>query len=184
MVPLRTINKIMTVPWARKQEWLALAGELFGAWESSEAWESFAAWGQGRVRAGQIKKPTVLVHFPFTFDFSGFNRELGRQRNFGTREKYSCISICPRICETRQVDKLSNKFYLNQLSIIFSALYRKNEFTFSSLGPFCMCIDIVQLVKVIVKNRLFMLESRKTRLDLFWIRRSKYSGISAKVPQN
>jgi hypothetical protein len=54
MIPLHTLYKIMTVPWERVQQWLAPAGELFGAWESSEAWESFAAWGQGRVRAGQI----------------------------------------------------------------------------------------------------------------------------------
>jgi hypothetical protein len=67
--PLHPLYKIMTVPWARVPQWLVLAGELFAAWESSEAWESFAAWGQGRERAGQINKPTVLVHFPFTFDF-------------------------------------------------------------------------------------------------------------------
>jgi hypothetical protein len=73
MVPLHPLYKIMTVPWAQVQQWLALAGELFGAWESSEAWESFAAWGQGRERAGHMQKANCsspLSSTPlFSFDF-------------------------------------------------------------------------------------------------------------------
>ncbi len=70
MVPFHILYKIITVPWARVRQWLALAGELFAAWESSEAWESFAAWGQGRERAGHMKKancssPHSSTHFFF-----------------------------------------------------------------------------------------------------------------------